>query len=166
MIIIQFWHFTTKLKNIICANMNCTNVFFRKHHFNKNTTDRLYLLVLHVLIINKWNSIRLGSHAHETVTKFVHKTLPGGVVGLMGLGLWGCRELLGVCKRSRRCVGSEGVRIWRSSGYGGLVGVRLRELGVWGSRSSRRCGGLGSVGGSKVVQGVMGESRRCKGPGV
>ena len=37
-----------------------------------------------------------------------------------------------MCKRSRRCVGCEGVRIWRSTGYGGLVGVRLRELGVWG----------------------------------
>ena len=32
-----------------------------------------------------------------------------------------------------------------------LVGIRFRELGVWGSRSPRRCGGLGSVGGSKGV---------------
>ena len=31
-----------------------------------------------------------------------------------------------------------------------LVGIRFRELGVWESRSSRRCGGSGSVGGSRV----------------
>ena len=32
-----------------------------------------------------------------------------------------------------------------------LVGIRFRELGVWGSRSSKRCGGLGSVVVSKGV---------------
>ena len=77
--------------------MNCTNGFFFVKIISAKT-QQIYLLVLHVLIINKWNSIGLGSHAHETVTKSVHKTLPGGVVGLMGLGLWGCRNSWG-CAR-------------------------------------------------------------------
>ena len=54
------------------------------------------------------------------------------------------------CRRSRGCVGSEDVRIGGPGSVCDLVGIRFRELGVRGSRSSRRCGGLGSVGGSRV----------------
>ena len=38
------------------------------------------------LLSFEWNSIRLGGHAHEIVTKTVHKTLPGG--GRGGGGGW------------------------------------------------------------------------------
>ena len=30
----------------------------------------------------EWNSVRLGGPTHGIVTKTVHKTLPGGVVGV------------------------------------------------------------------------------------
>ena len=93
-----------------------------------------------ILLSFKWNLIRLGGHAHEIVTKTVHKTLPGGgrVVG-MGMGVWGSR-----------LVGSRG---WWSLGGGGVKGVvGSRGSGVKGWW---RFGGWW-VGGRSRVVGVKG----------
>ena len=41
------------------------------------------------LLSFQWNSIRLGGHVHGTVTKTVHKTLPGDGRGQgIGVGGW------------------------------------------------------------------------------
>ena len=41
------------------------------------------------LLSIEWNSIRLGGHVPGIVTKTLHKTLPGGVKGVWGVGVFG-----------------------------------------------------------------------------
>ena len=69
----------------------------------------------------KCNSIRLSGLAHGTLTKTVHKTLPGGGGGQGGGGL-----------------GMVGVRGWWGSGVVKVRGSRGR---------GSRCGGVSGLGG-------------------
>ena len=73
----------------------------------------------------EWNSIRLSGPAHGTVTKTVHKTLPGGGGGQGGKG----PGVVGV-----RGGGGQGDRGWWGSGGSG--GGQADRGGVSGGRGA------------------------------